>query len=94
MSKIYLSKAIKEAKKYKKDDVLTSSIEKLLIIAVHNKATVDVDDLKSQLFEILTLNLLSVNNSIIFEFIRYYNNLGDTETINDIVTFTKSLYTK
>jgi transcriptional regulator with XRE-family HTH domain len=94
MSKIYFNEAVKEAKEYKKVDVITSAIEKLLSIAISNKATNEVDDLKNQLIEIMSLNLIPVNNIIIFEFIKYYNDLGDKETINDMVNFTKSIFFK
>lgn len=94
MSKLYLNKAIKEAKKYKKADIISSSIEKLLKISINNKSTDEVDDLKNQLIEMISLNLLSVSNGLIFDFIKYYNDLGDTETINDLVIFTKSMYSK
>ncbi|WP_035294887.1 helix-turn-helix transcriptional regulator [Clostridium sp. KNHs214] len=94
MSKPYFNNAIKEAKKYKKVDIILSSMEKLLNIAADDKATDEVDNLKNQLVEIMSLNLLPINNALIFEFIKYYNDLGDRETINDIVNFTKSLFLK
>ncbi|WP_102399708.1 helix-turn-helix domain-containing protein [Haloimpatiens massiliensis] len=94
ISKPYFNKAIKEAKKYKKVDIILSSMEKLLNIAANDKATDEVDNLKNQLIEIMSLNLLPINNTLIFEFIKYYNDLGDRETINDIVNFTKCLFSK
>ena len=94
MSKVYFNKAVKEAKRYHKIDVITSAIEKLLSIAVNDNATDEVNNLKSQLIELMSLNLLDVNNLLIFQFIKYYNDLGDTETINDIVSFTKSMFSK
>ncbi|WP_102399707.1 helix-turn-helix domain-containing protein [Haloimpatiens massiliensis] len=94
MSKPYFNESIKVAKKHKKPDIILSSMEKLLNIAANDKATDEVDNLKNQLVEIMSLNLLPINNTLIFEFIKYYNDLGDRETINDIVNFTKSLFSK
>ncbi|WP_185750820.1 hypothetical protein [Clostridium sp. KNHs214] len=94
MSKLYFNNAIKEAKKYKKVDIILSSMEKLLNIAADDKATNEVDNLKNQLIEIMSLNLLTINNTLIFKFIKYYNDAVDHESINDIVNFTKSLFSK
>lgn len=94
VSKIYLNKALIEAKKYKKVDVIASSMENLLNISISNNSEKEADDLKNQLIEIISLNLLPINNIIILNFIKYYNNLGDTETINDIINFTQSMFSK
>jgi len=94
MSKIYFNQALKEGKKYKKIDVISSAIEKLLVIAIQNNCNNEVYDLKNQLLEVMSLHLMPINNFIIFEFIKYYNDIGDTETINDIVNFTKSMFSK
>lgn len=91
MSKLYFNKALNEAKKYKDVDIITSSFEKLLSIAIQNNCKDEVNDLKNQLIELISLELLPINNPLIFEFIRYYNDLGDRETINDIVNFAKGL---
>lgn len=90
MSKIYFNKALSEAKKYKEVDVIISAFEKLLSIAITTNCTDEVNDLKNQLIEIISLELLPINNVVIFQFIKYYNDLGDRETINDIVNFVTS----
>lgn len=94
MSKLYFNKALNEAKKYKDVDIITSSFEKLLNIAIKSNCKDEVNDLKNQLIELISLKLLPVNNLLIFEFIRYYNDLGDRETINDIANFAKSVFAK
>lgn len=94
MSKLYFNKALSEAKKYKDVDIITSSFGKLLSISIKSNCNEEVNDLKNQLIEIISLDLLSINNLLIFEFIGYYNNLGDRETINDIVNFARSVFSK
>lgn len=94
MSKVYFNKALIESKKHKKIDVIVSSMEKLLNIAINNNSSNEVNNLKNQLIEIISLGLLPVNNIIILKLIKYYNNLGDVETINDIVNFSESMFSK
>lgn len=94
MSKIYYNEAVKEAKKYKKTDIISSAMEKLLNIAIKNNSNDEVYDLKNQLLEAMSLNLIPINNLLIFEYIKYFNTIGDRETINDIVNFTKSMSSK
>lgn len=93
-SKLYFNKALSESKKYKDVDIIISSFEKLLSISIKSNCKDEVNYLKNQLIELISLKLLPVNNLLIFEFIRYYNDLGDRETINDIVNFAKSVFSK
>lgn len=90
--KIYFNNSLKESKKYKKEDIIISSFEKLLNISIHSNCKNEINDLKNQLLEIISLKLLPINNIAIFQFIKYYNDIGDSESINDLVNFAKSQF--
>lgn len=87
ISVIYFNKALKDAKRIKKIDIIVSSMENLLTIAINNKSEKEVSNLKNQLLEIISLKLLPINNPIIFKFIKHYIEQGDTDTIKDLTNF-------
>ncbi|MFD3158723.1 helix-turn-helix domain-containing protein (plasmid) [Haloimpatiens sp. FM7330] len=89
MSKQYFNEALNKAKKYKQISIINSSMENLLKIAVNDSNVDELDNLKNQLLEIISLKLLPENNTLIFQFIEYYNRINDRETISNIIHFIK-----
>lgn len=94
MSKAYYHKALKEAIKYKKIDTILSSMEKLLAIAINTNSENEIDELKNQLIEIISLNLLPANTFLTFKLIKYYSSIDDMETIKYIMNFIETTFSK
>lgn len=94
MSKIYFHKALIESTKYKDKNIITSCLRKLLDIYIYENSHDDVLNITNILKEIISLELLPANDFIIFDFISYYNNINDSTTVNNIISFLKNYYRK
>lgn len=89
ISKVYFYRALDESKKHKNKEILLSVLEKLLTILINTNSAKEIENFKKQLIEIISLNLLPSNNTIIFKLIKYYSTLGNIEAISSIVDSTE-----
>lgn len=94
MSKIYYHKTLKESIEHKNIDTIISSMEKLLDIAINTKSENEIDELKNQLIEIISINLMPANTFLTFKLIKYYSSIDDMETIKYIMNFIEATFSK
>ncbi|NEU05219.1 helix-turn-helix domain-containing protein [Clostridium senegalense] len=87
LSKLYFNKALKYAKEFNSINILVSSMENLLNIAIKENDSSQIDDLKNQLLEMISLGILTCNNMLVLKFINYYNTIEDRLTIDNILKF-------
>lgn len=92
LSKLYFNKSIIEAKETKNTNIILSAMNKLLDMAVSDNVLNEVEDIKLQILEIISLKLLPNNNPILIKLLRYYNSIGKTQIVDDILKFAESLF--
>jgi hypothetical protein len=62
-------------------------IENLLNIAVTETDLCLIDGLKINFLELVSLKILPYTNILVLKFISYYNSIGDSITIDNILNF-------
>lgn len=86
-SKIYLNLALSEGKKYKHTSTIEKSMSKLLKVYALENNEDEIDSLKNELLELISLKTLPHNNNLVFKLINYYSSIQDTNTVTDITNF-------
>lgn len=94
LSKLYFNKSMIEAKESKNANVLLFAMNKLLDMAICDNTLDEVDHLKIQILEIMSLQLLPNNNVLLLKLLKYYNNIGKPQTVDDIIRFAESIFYK
>lgn len=92
LSKLYFNKSVIEAKKFKNTNVLLLAMDKLLDMTICDNILDEVDNLRIQIFEFLSLQLLPNSNVLLLKLLKYYNNIGKPQTVDDIIRFAESLF--
>ncbi len=92
LSKLYFNKSVIEAKETKNANILLLALNKLLDIAICANNLDEVEELKMQTLEIVSLKLLPSNNVLLIKILKYYNSIGRTQTVDDILSFAESLF--
>ncbi|WP_017413267.1 helix-turn-helix domain-containing protein [Clostridium tunisiense] len=92
LSKLYFNKSVIEAKETKNANILLLALNKLLDIAICANNLDEVEELKMQTLEIISLKLLPSNNVLLIKILKYYNSIGRTQTVDDILSFAESLF--
>lgn len=87
LSKEYFFKALEAAKKCKNPTIALNTLEALIDFAAKTNDTTLVNTLRNELFECISLDIITKNSSIIFKFISYYNELKDNDNIKGILRF-------
>ncbi|WP_238883563.1 helix-turn-helix domain-containing protein [Clostridium sp. YIM B02551] len=90
----YLDKGIKYSRVSKNDQILLNSFEELLEVYINMEITEEIDELKNQFLEVMSLDLLNLECILTLKFIKYYNSIKDFDTINQITEFVLSLKTR
>lgn len=83
----YYNHGIYSAKRNKNYKLLLMILEDLFDIYIKENNVDEIDNIKNQLLEILTLDISLKGNDLIFKFIGFYNNINDKDSINSIISF-------
>ena len=86
-SKIYLNLALSSSKKCNNILILEKSIDKLLSIYISENNKIEINSLKNELLELISINLISFNNRLTFKFIKYYIDINDCTSASYIADF-------
>ena len=86
-AKEYFNKSVKAAATMKNASILLSSLDNLFDIYVKENNSNELDNLKTQLLELISLETLPANNTLILKLIGYYNDSSDKESIRNLIYF-------
>lgn len=87
LSREYFKKALKASSEYIKSDILFSTFNNLIDICIDEQNNEELNNLKNELLEFISLDILPPNNILILKFINYYNDIDDRDTIRSILNF-------
>lgn len=87
MQKKYLFRALIECKKFKYISFLVSTFENLLDIAIEEKNSELLNDLRNDILECISQELIPPYNKLILKLISYYNCSGEKENIQSLLNF-------
>lgn len=86
-SQDYYKRAIKACKKFKNKEVVEEVLKEILEIVVEEDNIEELNEIKNEALELITLELLDKNSVIILSMISYFNNIGDNDTISSLLGF-------
>lgn len=86
-SKIYLTLSLEESVKYNRIPCIEKSMSTLLKIYSIENNEEEIDSLKNELLELISLKILPHNNDLVFKFVNYYSSIKDNSTVTDITNF-------
>ncbi|OPJ59933.1 helix-turn-helix domain-containing protein [Clostridium oryzae] len=86
-AKNFFLKSVEESRLYKNSRALTESFENLIDVCVLLKDRNSLNDLKNKLLESISLDIIPRNSMLILKLIQYYNYIGDSENIQNILNF-------
>lgn len=87
-AKKYYSRSIKACKHHRNKEVLEESLNALLAIHIEENDLLQINKFKNELLELMKLDAILPNTIILFKLINYYNTIGETETISNLLEFT------
>ncbi|GLC28777.1 helix-turn-helix transcriptional regulator [Clostridium omnivorum] len=87
LARLYFDEAVKFGKKRKNERVLSDVLSSLFDIYNADSNTNDMDNLKNEVLELISLKIIGFDELIIFKLIDYYNNINDTESLRSITNF-------
>lgn len=86
-ARLYFDESIKYGKKRKNTKVVSSVLISLFDIFNSYSNSSDMDDLKNEVLELLSLKIIGFDELIVFKLIDYYNNINDSESLRSITNF-------
>lgn len=86
----YLQRSLNVSKSLKDSDFIVDSITNLFQISISMKNKEIIDEVKTMYIELISSELIPINNPIIFSLIKYYNSIKDFDTIGQLVDFSTS----
>lgn len=87
LARLYFDESVKYGKKRKNQRVLSNVLSSLFDIYNADSNTTDMDNLKNEVLELISLKIIGFDEIIIFKLIDYYNNINDTESLRSITNF-------
>ena len=83
----YYKKSIDVAKYQRNRKVLLKSLEQLLDILIKEKDLEEINSLKNQAIELISLEIINPSVNSIFKLMEFYNEIGDNESLGSILQF-------
>lgn len=83
----YYKKSIDVAKYQRNRKVLLKSLEQLLDILIKEKNIEEINSLKNQIIELISLEIIEPSANSVFKLMEFYNEIGDKESLSGILQF-------
>lgn len=83
----YYKKSINVAKYQRNRRILLISLDELLDILIKEKNIEEINSLKNQIIELISLEIIEPSANSVFKLMEFYNEIGDKESLRSILQF-------
>ena len=83
----YYKKSIEVARYKRNSRVLLNSLDQLLYILIKEKNIEEINSFKNEVLELISLDIIKSNTDPILKLMAFYNDIGDSESLNSLIQF-------